>query len=75
MAGQRGKLVEAYRKKCPESRHTGPDDGYFFSHLAGHLIEAGRADELAELLQDLPWLEANNARRLVFELPVDFDRA
>ena len=49
-------LVEAYRARCPDGWHTGPDDGYFFQHLPYHLAEAGRADERRALLFDYLWL-------------------
>ena len=43
LAGLHAELVEAYRARCPEGWHTGPDDGYFFQHLPYHLAEAGQA--------------------------------
>ena len=44
-----GKLVDAYKKKCPDGWHTGPNDGYFFQHLAYHLFHAEKKAELKEL--------------------------
>jgi hypothetical protein len=46
-------LVEAYAKRCREGWPSGPNDGYFFTHLSHHLIAAGRAGELADLLLEL----------------------
>ena len=43
-------LVEAYRARCPDGWHTGPDDGYFFQHLPYHLRRSragGRAPRAA----------------------------
>lgn len=32
------KMVEAYREKCEDGEwHQGPDDGYYFQHIAWHL--------------------------------------
>jgi NB-ARC domain/APAF-1 helical domain len=45
-------LVEAYRMRCTDGWHTGPDDGYFFQQLPYHLAEAGRAEERRALLFD-----------------------
>jgi tetratricopeptide (TPR) repeat protein len=42
------KLIDAYRKKCPNGWPTGPDDGYLFRHLAHHLKLAGRIEELRQ---------------------------
>jgi NB-ARC domain/TIR domain/APAF-1 helical domain len=53
-----GKLVEAYRARCADGWHGGPDDGYFFQHLPWHLREAGHAEELQRLLFDYRWLRA-----------------
>ncbi|HRW82648.1 MAG TPA: NB-ARC domain-containing protein [Methanothrix sp.] len=51
-------LLEAYRRKCPEGWHTGPNDGYFFQHLSHHLVEAKRKNELRDLLFDPCWMQA-----------------
>ncbi len=68
-------VVEAYTKQCRAGWPSGPNDGYFFTHLRQHLIAAGRARELAELLHELPWLEAKNEAGLTFDLPRDFGDA
>jgi hypothetical protein len=54
-------LVEGYRGLCPGGWHTGPDDGYFFGHLAHHLAAAGLTGELYNLI-DKSWLEAQFRR-------------
>ncbi|MFC1717359.1 NB-ARC domain-containing protein, partial [Candidatus Poribacteria bacterium] len=51
-------LRDAYRKECTDGWHTGPDDGYFFQRLPYHLAQAGRWEELRDVLMDFPWLEA-----------------
>lgn len=52
-------LLQAYAKKCPNGWPSGPDDGYFFEHLAGHLVAAGRKPELLELLTgSSDWMES-----------------
>lgn len=51
-------LVEAYRRKCPDGWHTGPNDGYFFEHLVYHLHGAGHLHELRNLLiSSSDWME------------------
>jgi WD40 repeat protein len=66
------RLIEAYRARCPDGWHTGPDDGYFFQHLPYHLAEAGRADERRALLFDYLWLrrklEVAGVNRLIEDL-------
>jgi WD40 repeat protein len=51
-------LLAAYRDQCPGGWADGPDDGYFYQHLAHHLDQAGRAQELQALLLDLAWMHA-----------------
>jgi tetratricopeptide (TPR) repeat protein len=52
------KLLDAYANYCSEGWHTYPaDDGYFFEHLAHHLKEAGRRDELFMLARDSKFAE------------------
>ena len=55
-----GALLHAYAKtKTGEDWHTAPDDGYLYTHLAYHLLAAGRKDELCTLLTGSPsWMEA-----------------
>jgi len=53
------RLLSAYVKRCPNGWHTGSNDGYFFEHLAYHLKESGRKEELYALLTESPdWMKA-----------------
>ena len=63
LAGLHAELVEAYRARCPDGWHSGPDDGYFFQHLPYHLAEAGRVDERRALLFDYRWLRRSSRSR------------
>ena len=74
-AALHGQVLAAYRKKCPGGWPTGPDDGYFFQRLRYHLAEAGQAEQLVALLEDLNWLEAKTSAGLVFDLPRDMTEA
>ena len=49
-------LLNAYAAQCPQGWASGPNDGYFFEHLPGHLIQAGKPDEARSLLFDFEWL-------------------
>jgi tetratricopeptide (TPR) repeat protein len=52
-------LLQAYRVICRGDWTLGPNDGYFFQHLAHHLVQAGLEDELFALLTASPeWMEA-----------------
>lgn len=51
-----GYMLAAYLRQCQQGWVSGPDDGYFFDHLAEHLFGAGRRQELKSLLLDLDWL-------------------
>lgn len=67
------RLLDAYRRKCPGGWHADPpNDGYLLTHLRYHLIGAGLADELADLLHELRWLETKNEAGLAFDLLADF---
>ncbi|WP_249370341.1 NB-ARC domain-containing protein [Acaryochloris marina] len=73
-------LLEAYHQSCSEGWHCGPKDGYFFEHLAHHLQQAERTDELWQLLWDYRWIHHKlgvtdiNALLLDYEtLPKDKD--
>ena len=54
------RLLENYSNKCANRNewHTGPNDGYFFQHLCYHLAEAGRNEELENLMLDPHWVRA-----------------
>src|SRR5512135_2267970 len=66
-------LLEAYRCRCPDGWASGPDDGYFFQHLAYHLVEANRREELRGLLLDCRWLEAKLKATDVGHLIADYE--
>ncbi|MEA3209825.1 MAG: hypothetical protein QOE70_2882 [Chthoniobacter sp.] len=58
-AALHGMLLEAYRQSFAGDWPLGPDDGYYFQHLAAHLAGAGRVEEMKTLLTASPaWLEA-----------------
>ena len=38
-------LLAGYAARCPFGWPSGPDDGYFYQHLAGHLVTVGRRNE------------------------------
>ena len=73
LSGLHAELLAAYREKCPEGWHTGPNDGYFFDHLTYHLARAGRSDELAETLLDYRWLRARLIASGPAPLIADYD--
>ena len=60
------RVIEGYAARCrvhPDKSNlgawsTGPDDGYFFQHLGGHLAAAGRQAELQALLFQFGWLSS-----------------
>ena len=53
--------------------HQVEDDGYLYRHLAYHLREAGRSEELENLLLDFDWLQAKLAAAGVAALVADYD--
>ncbi|RPJ40357.1 MAG: WD40 repeat domain-containing protein, partial [Chloroflexi bacterium] len=77
------RLLEAYQRRSPHGWASGPDDGYYFQHLAGHLITAGRRADLQELLFNFDWLASylecencSTSRRAdMYSLLGDFERA
>ncbi|RZN36806.1 MAG: WD40 repeat domain-containing protein, partial [Methanosarcinales archaeon] len=48
-------------------------ESYLWTHLAYHLVEAGRGDELWRLLLDFDWLQAKLAATDVNSLIADYD--
>ena len=52
------RLLAGYAARCARGWPYGPDDGYFYQHLAGHLAAAGRRDELTELLTNVEWMRS-----------------
>jgi len=83
LAALNNRLVEHYAARCPDGWSTGPDDGYFFQHLAGHMAQAGRRSEISSLLLDFTWLygylhcsDCSGGRRGdMYSLLSDFDVA
>ena len=75
LPGLHKRLLAGYRSKCPSGWPTGPDDGYFFQQLCGHLARAGEAEELRTLLLDFDWLAAKLEATDPAELVADFDFA
>jgi WD40 repeat protein len=69
-----GQIVDAYARQSPAGWPSGPNDGYFFTHLFHHLAEAGRGAGRTALLRDLAWLEAKAEAGHVFDLAMDFTR-
>lgn len=50
------RFLKSYKKKCENNSWiSGPDDGYYFQHLAYHM---SFTEGLSELLLDLKWMEA-----------------
>jgi WD40 repeat protein len=49
--------------------------GYARMHLAAHLIEAGRWEQVARLLCDLKFIKAKCQAKLTYELRADYDLA
>jgi WD40 repeat protein len=66
-------LLDAYRRHCPDGWASGPDDGYFFHRLPYHLLEAGRASELHQILLDFDWLQAKLIAAGPVALVADYD--
>ena len=74
-------LLDAYRAKCPDGWHTGPNDGYFFENLCNHMIAREDWDGLVGNeptpgpLTDLLFTQAKCEAGLVHELVSDYNAA
>lgn len=66
-------LLDAYQQKCPDGWASGPDDGYFFQNLPYHLVQAGRADDLRQLLLDYRWVRTKLNATGALALLADYD--
>ncbi|MHC4177957.1 MAG: NB-ARC domain-containing protein [Planctomycetota bacterium] len=55
------RLLDNYRARCPNGWSSGPDDSYFFQHLADHMYKANWGDELHALAHDGAFLERQEA--------------
>ena len=60
-------ILEAYREGCGAKWSDGPQDGYFFEHLAYHLKKAGKEAELRELLLNFEWMRTKLDRVCIGE--------
>ncbi len=69
-----GRLIDAYRERCPEGLASGPDDGYLFEWIPHHLVKAGRENDLRQILTYVRWLERKLHGRAVQALIGDFDK-
>lgn len=67
-------LLTAYRRQCAQHGWiSGPNDGYFFEYLGYHLIQAGRRNELRQLLLDYDWLHRKLLATSIHFLTNDFE--
>lgn len=66
-------LLDAYRGQFEGGWASGPNDGYFFEHLVGHLRDAGRPAEARKLLLDWAWLRQKLRATSIIELISDYD--
>ncbi|MGI8504557.1 MAG: NB-ARC domain-containing protein, partial [Hassallia sp.] len=66
-------FLDAYTQKYPNGWHSLENDAYIFQNLAHHLIEAGRATELQQLLLDFRWLQAKLENSNINELIADYN--
>ena len=67
------RFLDAYEKRCPKGWASGPNDGYFFQHLAYHLSQAGRIEDLNRLLLDFNWIRAKLQAVDLISLISDYD--
>ncbi len=73
VAGLHAGLLDAYRRCCADGWHTLEADGYIHEHLPYHLMQAGREDELRDLLVNFDWLQAKLQATDVVSLLADYD--
>ncbi len=66
-------LLDAYHKQCPKGWHDGPNDGYFYQHLAYHLHAAGKQQELKKVLFGYRWLRGKLNVTVPNALMADYD--
>lgn len=66
-------LLTAYRRYCHHGWARGPNDGYFFQNVCGHLLQAGWEKELKSLLLDFDWLQQKLTITTVRELIADYE--
>jgi WD40 repeat protein len=68
-------LLDAYAEDVDDWTILPPDERYLWRHLAYHLRQAGRGDELCALLFDFDWLQAKLVATDVNALLADYDLA
>ncbi len=68
-------LLNAYNRICRNNWSSGPDDGYFFTELAGHFIQAGHSEDLADLLFEFNWIQIKTDKSIVLDLIQDYNLA
>ena len=61
LPGLHGRLLDRYRGRCPDGWASGPDDGYFFTWLPYHLLQADRQGGIAGIASQ-PGVDAGEAR-------------
>jgi hypothetical protein len=67
-------LLVAYRRLCGQHGWiSGPNDGYFFQHLAMHLFNAKRVGELKSLLLDLDWIQKKLELTNLHQVLMDYE--
>lgn len=70
-----GRLVDACRPESGRWADLPAGETYLWRHLAGHLLAAGRREELRETLLDLSFLQAKLEVMDIHSLLADFDLA
>jgi len=66
------RLLDSYRKKCMNYWPSGPNDGYFFQHLAYHMTKAGLTNDLDKLLLEFKWIQAKLEATNIIALLADY---
>lgn len=66
-------MIAAYAAIAPENWANGPNDGYFFEHLARHLRHSSKAAALRPLLFNFAWLQTKLEATNVYSLLNDFN--
>jgi hypothetical protein len=64
-------LLDAHRPSSGDWADLGEDDSYFWDHLAYHLSEAGRVEELVTTVKDLFYVAAKTFVRGAFAVEID----
>ncbi|HEX4606452.1 MAG TPA: NB-ARC domain-containing protein, partial [Candidatus Angelobacter sp.] len=66
-------LLDAYKESLSGGWSTGPDDGYYFSHLLYHLRAAGALLEIRELLLSAEWIRTKLEKKGISALIYDYE--